>query len=44
MQEVNTEIYLKNKKIKKEYGRNRYHMSKEEKTKTKIKRISKKLL
>ena len=30
MQEINTEIYLKNKKNKKrEYGRNRYHMSEE---------------
>ena len=32
MQEINTEIYLKNKKNKKrEYGRNRYHMSEENK-------------
>ena len=37
MQEINTEIYLKNKKNKKiEYGRNRYHnMSKEKKQKLK---------
>ena len=37
MQEINTEIYLKKKKVKKsEYGRNRYHnMSKEKKQKLK---------
>ena len=39
MQEINTEIYLKNKKIKREkmgYGRNRYYnMSKEKKQRLK---------
>ena len=36
MQEINTEIYLKIKNIKREYGGNRYHdMSKEKKQKLK---------
>ena len=36
MLEINTEIYLKENKKKREYGRNRYHnMSKEKKQKLK---------
>ena len=42
MQEINTEIYLKNKKIKKkEYGRNRHHNISTEK---KLNEYQKKLL
>ena len=41
-QEINTKLYLKNKKNeKREYGRNRYHMS--EKKKQKQKEFQKKL-
>ena len=36
MQEINTEIYLKKKNKKREYGKNRYHnMSEKKETKTK---------
>ena len=41
MQEINTEMYLKKKKIKSEYGRNRYHNMSEEK-KQKLKEYQKK--
>ena len=35
MQEINTKIYLKKRKIKREYGRNRYHNMSKEKQKLK---------
>ena len=43
-QEMNTEIYLKKKTNKKrEYGRNKYHMSEEKKQKLKYQKKKKKL-
>ena len=40
MQEINTEIYLKKKNKKREYGKNRYH-NMSEKKKQKLKNIKK---
>ena len=42
MQEMNTEIYLKKKDVRRDYGRNRYHDYSEEKKK-KNKEIPKKV-